>query len=94
MLLRDSQRLHQGYSVHVLVRGGGSELLLEVGEGLHQHTLQEDELGDGVARPGGIVGVEEEGQLVPASEMSSQREGDETDDGGIRVGSGEDAGAA
>jgi hypothetical protein len=36
----------------------------------------------------------EEGQLVAASEMSSRREGDETNDGGVRVGSGEDAGAA
>lgn len=53
--------------MHVLIRGRGSELILEVGEGLHQHTLQEDELGDGVARPGGIVGVEEEGQLVLAT---------------------------
>lgn len=67
MLLWDPQRLRQGYSVHVLIRGRGSELILEVGEGLHQHTLQEDELGDGVARPGGIVGVEEEGQLMLAT---------------------------
>jgi hypothetical protein len=35
----------------------------------------------------------EEGQLVLATEVSSQREGDGTGDDGVRVGSREDAGA-
>jgi hypothetical protein len=57
-----------------------------------------DDVGTGGGTEWGEVGARartrEEGQLVPASEMSSRREGDETDDGGVRVGSGEDAGAA
>jgi hypothetical protein len=39
----------RAHDVHVPVRGGGSGLLLELSEGLCQRTLQEDELGDGVA---------------------------------------------
>jgi hypothetical protein len=57
-----------------------------------------DDVGTGGgAKLGGVgarVGTREEGQLIPASEMSSRREGDGTDDGGVRVGTGEDAGAA
>lgn len=51
-----------------------------------------DDVGMGGGAEWGGVGVRartrEEGQLVPASEMSSRREGDGTDDGGVRVGTG------
>ena len=65
-LLRDLQRLVQGRDAHAPFRGRCSGLILELGEGWCQHTLQEYELGDGVARPGGVTGVEE-GQLVLAT---------------------------
>jgi hypothetical protein len=36
----------QGHGGHALVGGRGSELLLELSDGLCQRALQEDELGD------------------------------------------------
>jgi hypothetical protein len=73
LLLRDLQRLRQGRSAHAPIRGRCSGLILELGEGWCQHTLQEYELGDGVARASGVAGAGEEGQLVLVSRWGQGR---------------------
>lgn len=47
VLPRDLQRLRERRGAHAPAAAGGGELLLELGEGLRQRALREDELGDG-----------------------------------------------